>query len=56
MMRFISFLVGKDIHVTGEWHTLNYTGTETPVPGTLPDLAECTSSYGYSFVSFIIYQ
>lgn len=30
------------------------TGTEVPVLGTLWDLAPCTSSYGGSFVSFIL--
>lgn len=36
--------LGKHVHVPGEWHTPNSTGTEAPVSRTLPDLTLCTSS------------
>lgn len=31
----------------------NFTGTEAPAPGTLPDLSSCVSSLDFSSVSFI---
>ena len=48
-----SLCVGEHIHVPGRWHTPNSTETEAPALGILLDLTLCTSSSGWSFISFI---